>query len=190
MYYCSEIVVVEGDIPTRFSLLHKGKLEAALNSNCSVLDKISIQQNNAEGKKFMWVLLDKTIRESPSSLTWKSQNHSVILSIPKPQLMEMLKDRKTDYESYCFLRDRISFTRERIKEGECMICPRGNHHQLECPYYHYIPKRDVIVSKHLQRQLDSLKTIQARGDKRRKYRKRIRWARVYKKMQAEEHRVD
>lgn len=190
MLYSSEIIVAEGDVPTSFFILKKGKLRATLNSFNSITKNFNVSQDNPKGKEFMWVLLEETIRETPSTFTLKSQGHSITLSIPKVQLIAMLRDKKSDYESYCFLRDRISLASEQIKELKCSLCPRANHHPLKCPFYHYVPKRDLVVSKYLQIQAEDSKWLQLRSNRKRQHRKRIRWARIYKKLKDNEQQVD
>ena len=83
MHYSSEIVVTEGDVPTSFFILKKGKLRVTLNSFNSITKNFNVSQDNSKGKEFMWVLLEETIRETPSTFTLKSQGHSTTLSIPK-----------------------------------------------------------------------------------------------------------
>lgn len=109
MHYNSEIVIAEGDVPTHFFILGKGNLRVTRNSPNSAIDNFKVSQDNPKGEEFMWIMLEKTIRGAASALTLKSQGHSITLTIPKLQIIDALHDRKTDYESYCFLRDRISF---------------------------------------------------------------------------------
>lgn len=105
--------------------------------------------------------LDFTIGETESPVSVRSKNESLVISVEREKVRRVLREAEdeTDYEGYCLFRDEMRFGMMNVHQVSCLHCPGSDHNMLGCPFYHYIPKKDLIIAKYIKR-----------NDQRKKYR--------------------
>lgn len=94
-----------------------------------MIDELS-QKHFEHSKRYLWVLLEEAIRHTPSRANVKSSSHSTMLSIPVQTAMEALKDRDSDYESFCLYRDRLTVDKASVRQKTCELCLDSDHSKL------------------------------------------------------------
>jgi hypothetical protein len=100
------------------------------------------------------------------------------MSISVESVMEILRENKMDYESYCFFRDNLIVNHMDVHQKKCQLCPQLDHSTLQCPYFHFMPKRDIVITKYIRNQGVGK---QIHNKRRRKIRPRDSWLRSYLK---------
>ena len=164
VYYPSEVVVAIDEVPGQLFMLQKGKLVTAMvnhNDEDVQVDEIS-QPSSHNSKRYLWVLLEESVRQRPTKTSIKSATHSTVISVPVETTMEVLRERGDDYESYCFYRDKLIEKQSEVRQKQCKLCPESDHNLLQCHYYHYMPTKAIIHRRHLQHEKESLNVKQPR----------------------------
>jgi hypothetical protein len=83
-------------------------------------------------------------------MTIKSSGLSTLLSLSVMKTSSVLKENSIDYESYCLFRDKLIGRDWKIRQKNCSLCPGTDHSSLECPYYHYMPKRTIVIARYIK----------------------------------------
>jgi len=90
----------------------------------------------------------------------------LIFSLKKSEFLQVLKENKDDYESYCKLRDQFMIYRDFHNESlKCLVCAENMHYfAMECPLINLKIDKSLII----RRILDT--SPQKRCDFKRKHR--------------------
>lgn len=93
MYYPSEIIVAAGAVPERLYMIQEGHVITSITKHSDDIIEVDEfkQKFTQSSKKYLWVLLEESVRQSPSPTDVKSQNHAIILSVPVTSTMEILQ---------------------------------------------------------------------------------------------------
>jgi hypothetical protein len=113
-------------------MLKEGCLVAVVSNNKGqelLVDEFA-QRHHTDTMNFMWVVLEETVKQVASPMTIKSLGHTMVMSIPVKDLMELLQDNDVDYESYCFFRDSFIVNHMEIRQKHCHVCPQRDHTTL------------------------------------------------------------
>ena len=68
--------------------------------------------------------------------------------ISRNDFLDIVRKSAKDYEIFCMLRDRLSFSQSTVVlENKCLSCNRYGHYLRRCPLLHYVPDVEKIVLK-------------------------------------------
>jgi hypothetical protein len=107
IYYSSEVVIVNSEIPNCMLMLKEGHVESIVrrpDGEEIVVDE-HIQKEFMKTKTFQWILLEESLQQYPSRVTIKSSGYSVIMQLSVESAIAALRDNQEDYERYCYFRD-------------------------------------------------------------------------------------
>jgi len=106
------------------------------------------------------------ITNKNNEMSFKSMGFSLIFSLKKSEFLQVLKENKDDYESYCKLRDQFMIYRDFHNESlKCLVCAENMHYfAMECPLINLKIDKSLII----RRILDT--SPQKRCDFKRKHR--------------------
>lgn len=151
MCYQTEVVVGEGEVVKDFLMLKEGRVQNLVSNfrdETKVVDELVLPMSRRP-HKYLWVIFRDSIVQGRSSFTVKSKDNAILMRLPVDKAMEILKDDQTDYQIFCYFRDRVQLEGMGIFQKSCAQCPNVDHSSLHCPYYHYIPKRSIVICHHL-----------------------------------------
>ncbi|KAL4480342.1 hypothetical protein ABPG74_020858 [Tetrahymena malaccensis] len=78
----------------------------------------------------------------------RSNEFTTILKIKRQDFLQLLSMHAEDYETFCFIRDQISYLNDYSKIGQvCKSCNSSYHMVSDCQYLHYIPNKARIIKK-------------------------------------------
>ncbi|KAL4480341.1 hypothetical protein ABPG74_020857 [Tetrahymena malaccensis] len=76
----------------------------------------------------------------------RSCEFTTILKIRREDFLQLLSSYPEDYETFCFIRDQISFLNDYSKIGQvCKGCKSSYHMVNDCQYLHYISNKARII---------------------------------------------
>ncbi|EAR93588.2 cation channel family protein (macronuclear) [Tetrahymena thermophila SB210] len=91
----------------------------------------------------------------------RSKEFTTVLKIRRQDFLQLIQSNSEDYETFCSIRDSISYLNDYSKIGlGCFSCNSQQHLVNECQYLHYIPNKakiyklfnDQLNISHSQRQ--------------------------------------
>lgn len=81
-------------------------------------------------------------------LSARSKDFTTLYSISRDDFLNILKNKKEDFEKYCMIKDNIIFNGDYSSLGtRCFSCNRMNHTLKECNFIHFIPDNEKIIKK-------------------------------------------
>ncbi|EAR85804.2 cation channel family protein (macronuclear) [Tetrahymena thermophila SB210] len=82
-------------------------------------------------------------------ITARSRDFAKLLYIRREDFLNLLKDHKEDYETFCYIKDKLTFYNElEIIQKKCPSC--FAYHFLEnCQWIHYSPDKQKIICRYL-----------------------------------------
>lgn len=142
-YLPEEIIFNENDDTAEkcFYLIEKGEVE--LFTNCiknSQTTSLCVLEKNQYFNEMSLIF------DNPSNFAAKSINYTSILSINKQDFLSLLYKHKTDYEKFCYIRDKISL--ENNYEDLhllCKLCGSKNHFIRNCPSVNFYKDEYKII---------------------------------------------
>ena len=142
-YLPEEIIFHENDdtVEKCFYLIEKGEVE--LFTNCiknSQTTRLSVLEKDQYFNEMCLIF------DNPSNFCAKSINYTSILSINKQDFLLLLYKHKTDYEKFCYIRDKISL--ENNYEDLylfCKLCGSKNHFIRNCPSVNFYKDEYKII---------------------------------------------
>lgn len=142
-YLPEEIIFHENDETAEkcFYFIEKGEVE--LFTNCiknSQTTRLGVLEKDQYFNEMCLIF------DNPSNFCAKSINYTSILSINKQDFLSLLYKHKTDYEKFCYIRDKISL--ENNYENLhllCELCGSKNHFLRSCPSVNFYKDEYKII---------------------------------------------
>ncbi|KAL4459920.1 hypothetical protein ABPG74_003446 [Tetrahymena malaccensis] len=104
----------------------------------------------------------------------RSLSFSTLLKINRSDFINTIKNFPTDYEQFCYIKDRLIFQNDYSKiSHKCMSCKSENHRIGYCPYLHFVPNKPklfAILNKTNDQQRNESSPSQILNRKRQRYR--------------------
>ncbi|EWS75660.1 cation channel family protein (macronuclear) [Tetrahymena thermophila SB210] len=104
----------------------------------------------------------------------RSLSFSTLLKINRSDFINTIKNFPTDYEQFCYIKDRLIFQNDYSKiSHKCASCNSENHRIGYCPYLHFVsnkPKLFAILNKTQNQQRNESFPTQITNRKRQRYR--------------------
>jgi hypothetical protein len=66
--------------------------------------------------------------------------------------MKILQSCEMDYQFFLYMKDRDDNILGSNEIYKCKVCFDDYHTLFECPKYHYIPIKEIVISNYLERQ--------------------------------------
>ena len=111
----------------------------------------------------------------PRTTSAKSLSFSSLFVVTKDNFLNIIKENNEDYETFCFIKDRISLNK---KYGDiltyCYSCKKDNHLILQCPLLHLSLSPERILEKYNFNIIQERKIFSRRKKKILNFRKNLR----------------
>ncbi|EWS74975.1 cation channel family protein (macronuclear) [Tetrahymena thermophila SB210] len=79
----------------------------------------------------------------------RSNEFTTVLKIKRQDFLQLLSMHSEDYETFCFIRDQISYLNDYSRIGQvCKSCNSSYHMVNDCQYLHYIPNKARIIKRY------------------------------------------
>ena len=105
-----------------------------------IMDSVAVK----EGKEPMALSLN-FITKKQLTYEVKSLSYSSFYYLDFKKLIETLKDSESDFQYYCFVRDKLKNIPDEFDVARCKVCKNRFHFKFDCPVLHYQPNRDKAI---------------------------------------------